>query len=172
MIANGLYFYKWGIYFEYNFKKTEATWCLLYQKMQRLFRLFNPCRYLCGIRVSPSGGCRAAPEYIPMGIEEQGQVDAKRQVDEDETEGVDEIGGDGWLEMDVIVVEDEGAEDAVDELEELEEEVGLELEDIIALEDAFVREMEEINNASLSELEDMIALEDVRIEAMKQALLG
>ena len=145
----------------YNFKKKNWRSVLLYQKMQRLFRLLNVRRYLCGCRVSPSGGCLAAPEYIPMGIDEQGQVDAKRRVDD--------IGGDVWLKLEEIVVD---KDDGMDEVDELEDAVELELEDIIALDDAFVREMEEINNASLSELEDMIALEDVRIEAMNQALLG
>jgi hypothetical protein len=96
-----------------------------------------------------------------MGIKDQGAVDAKRRVGD--------IGGDVWLKLDEIVVDND---DGMDEDDELEDAIELELEDIIALEDAFVREMEEINNASLSELEDMIALEDVRIEAMKQALLG
>lgn len=137
--------------------------------MQRLFRLLNVRRYLCGCSVSPSGGWRVAPEYIPMGIEEQGPGDAKRQVEEQETDEGEETGGDVWLELDEIVVDND---DGMDEVDDLEDAVELELEDIIALEDAFVREMEEINNASLSELEDMIALEDVRIEAMKQALLG
>ena len=117
--------------------------------MQRVFRLFN----LCVVGGLPLGRSRVAPEYSLWKDEESHGF-----ATEQETEVNDEICRNGWLNLHQIEVDD------------LDEVVGLEVADIIALEDAFIKEMDVINNASLQELIDMIAVEAVRIIAREIGL--
>ena len=98
------------------------------------------------------GRNRAAPEL------NVGKIPDIIKTTEQETEVNDEICRNGWLNLPQIEVDD------------LVEVVGLEVADIIALEDAFIKEMDVINNASLQELIDMIAVEAARISAREIGL--